>query len=56
MPKVDAYEQAVLADFEKGKLKSVASKSEFERFKAAARATAVEDRRVELESFDKSGS
>lgn len=48
MSKVDAYEQEVLSAFEKGVLKSVATKSELERFKAAARATAVKDRRVNI--------
>lgn len=48
MSKVDAYEQEVLSAFEKGVLKSVATKSELERFKAAARATAIKDRRVNI--------
>lgn len=48
MSKVDAYELEVLRGFEKGKLKSVATKSELERLKAAARATAIKDRRVNI--------
>ena len=48
MPKIDAYEEDVLAAFEKGKLASVATKAELARFKAAARATAVKDRRVNI--------
>jgi predicted DNA binding CopG/RHH family protein len=48
MPKVDSYEREILSSFEKGKLKSVATKSELEKFKAAARATAVKDRRVNI--------
>ena len=48
MPKTDAYEQEVIAAFEKGKLKSVASKGELAKFKAAARATAIKDRRVNI--------
>ena len=48
MTKVDAYEQEVLKAFESGKLKSVATKSELEKFKAAARATAIKDRRVNI--------
>ena len=48
MSKVDAYELKVLEFFEKGKLKSVATKSELERLKAAARATAIKDRRVNI--------
>ncbi len=48
MPNVDAYEREVLSGFEKGSLKSVATKSELEKFRAAARATAVKDRRVNI--------
>lgn len=48
MPKIDAYEHEVLAAFEKGKLKSVATKAELARLKAAARATAIKDRRVNI--------
>jgi predicted DNA binding CopG/RHH family protein len=48
MSKVDAYEQEVLTAFEKGVLKSVATKAELAKFKAAARATAVKDRRVNI--------
>lgn len=48
MSKVDAYELEILKAFEKGKLKSVATKGELEKFKAAARATAIKDRRVNI--------
>jgi predicted DNA binding CopG/RHH family protein len=48
MPKIDAYELEVLSAFEKGRLKSVATKSELAKFKAAARATAIKDRRVNI--------
>ena len=48
MPKIDAYEQEVLKAFENDKLKSVATKSELGKFKAAARATAIKDRRVNI--------
>lgn len=48
MPKIDAYEQEVLDAFEKGQLKSVATKAELVRLKAAARATAIKDRRVNI--------
>jgi predicted DNA binding CopG/RHH family protein len=48
MPKIDAYEQEVLDAFEKGKLKSVATKAELARLKAAARATGLKDRRVNI--------
>ena len=48
MKKLDAYEEEVLLAFEAGKLKSVASKSELAKFKAAARSTAVKDKRVNI--------
>jgi len=48
MPKIDAYEQEVLGAYEKGKLKSVATKAELAKLKAAARATAIKDRRVNI--------
>ena len=48
MPSVDTYEREVLSAFEKGSLKSVATKDELEKFRAAARATAVKDRRVNI--------
>ncbi len=48
MPKNDVYEKEVLGAYEKGQLKSVATKAELAKFKAAARATAVKDRRVNI--------
>jgi predicted DNA binding CopG/RHH family protein len=48
MSKVDAYELEVLTAFEKGKLKSVATKAELAKLKVAARATAIKDRRVNI--------
>jgi predicted DNA binding CopG/RHH family protein len=48
MPKIDNYELKVLAAYEKGKLKSVATKGELEKFREAARATAIKDRRVNI--------
>ena len=48
MPKTDAYELEILSAFEKGQLKSVATKAELAKFKAAARATAIKDRRVNI--------
>lgn len=48
MPKTDAYEADLLGAFDKGALKSVATKAELSRFKAAARATAVKDKRVNI--------
>ena len=48
MPKIDPYETELLAAYDKGALKSVATKSELSKFKAAARATAIKDRRVNI--------
>ena len=48
MPKTDAYEAELLSAFDKGALKSVATKAELSKFKAAARATAIKDRRVNI--------
>jgi len=48
MPNIDAYEEEVLVAFEKGTLDSVATKAELAKLKAAARATAVKDRRVNI--------
>lgn len=41
MPKIDACEHEVLTAFEKGQLKSVATKAELAKFKAAARHQAI---------------
>ena len=49
MPKIDNYESGILDAYEKGKLKSVAPKSELEKLREAARATAIKDRRVKDE-------
>ena len=48
MSNVDEYELQVLSAYEKGQLKSVATKGELAKFKAAARATAIKDRRVNI--------
>lgn len=48
MSRIDAHEAEVLKAFEAGKLKSVATKAELERLKAAARATSIKDRRVNI--------
>jgi predicted DNA binding CopG/RHH family protein len=48
MPKIDNYEREVLNSYERGKLKSVATKSGLAKLKAAARATAIKDRRVNI--------
>lgn len=48
MPKTDAYELEILRAFEEGKLQSVATKAELAKIRAAARATAIKDRRVNI--------
>src|SRR5918992_291346 len=48
MSRLDDSELEVLGAYEKGRLKSVATKSELARLKAAARATAIKDRRVNI--------
>lgn len=48
MPKTDPYEYDILAAYESGELKSVASKNELERIRSAARATAIKDKRVNI--------
>ncbi|MEY4121532.1 MAG: hypothetical protein RLZZ457_370 [Pseudomonadota bacterium] len=48
MKKLSADEDEVLSAYEAGKLKSVATKSELAKFKAAARSTAVKDKRVNI--------
>jgi predicted DNA binding CopG/RHH family protein len=48
MRKTDPYETELLAAYDKGLLTSVATKSELSKLKAAARATAIKDRRVNI--------
>jgi len=48
MPKIDDYELEIVDAHEKGQLKSVATKADLAKFKAAARATAIKDRRVNI--------
>jgi len=48
MPKSDPYERELLDAYEKGQLKSVATKVELAKFKLAARATGLKDRRVNI--------
>jgi predicted DNA binding CopG/RHH family protein len=48
LKQTDPYETELLSAFEKGALKSVATKAELARFRAAARATAIKDRRVNI--------
>ena len=42
------YEEELLAAYEAGKLKSVATRGELSKLRAAARATAIKDRRVNV--------
>jgi len=46
--KLDAYETDILKAFESGKMRSVATKAELAKFREAARATAIKDRRVNI--------
>jgi predicted DNA binding CopG/RHH family protein len=48
MSKLDPYELEVLEAYETGKLKSSTSKAELQRLRAAARATAIKDKRVNI--------
>jgi predicted DNA binding CopG/RHH family protein len=48
MRKLEPYERRVLDAFDKGELKSVATRTELAKFKAAARATAIKDRRINI--------
>jgi predicted DNA binding CopG/RHH family protein len=48
MNKLDAEEIDLLGAFERGELKSVATKVELAACKAAARATAIKDKRVNI--------
>ena len=48
MTSLDAYEADLLRAYEAGELKSVATKEELARLRAAARATATKDRRVNI--------
>lgn len=48
MPKPNPYESEVLEAYESGKLVSLGTKAELNRLKAAARATAIKDRRVNI--------
>lgn len=48
MPTIDINEEKILTAFGRGQLKSVATKSELAKFKAAARTTAIKDRRVNI--------
>lgn len=48
MPISDPYELEILTAYDKGELKSIANKAELSKFKAAARATAIKDKRVNI--------
>ena len=48
MSTADPYELEILASYEKGELKSVATKAELAKFKSGARATALKDKRVNI--------
>jgi len=48
MNKTESEDSDILRAYEKGQLKSVASKSEIAKFKAAARATGLKDRCVNI--------
>ena len=48
MKKLDVEEQSILNAYEAGALTSMASKAELAKFKAAARSTAVKDKRVNI--------
>lgn len=48
MPDLETEERELLDQFDRGLLKSVASKQELARLRAAARATGVKDKRVNI--------
>lgn len=48
MSKLDPYELDVLQAYESGKLKPTATKAELQKMRAAARATAIKDKRVNI--------
>jgi len=48
MSRLDPYETEILAAFEAGKLSPVGTKAELAKLRAAARATDIKDRRVNI--------
>jgi predicted DNA binding CopG/RHH family protein len=49
MKKLDALEQNILTDYEKGDLKSISSsKAQIRKYRGAARATFIKDRRINI--------
>ena len=48
MENIDPFEAEILESFEKGEFTSIATKTELEKFKFAARATAIKDKRINI--------
>lgn len=48
MPRSENYEDEVLSAYDRGELRSVATREELDRFRLAARATGIKDRRVNI--------
>jgi predicted DNA binding CopG/RHH family protein len=48
MIRLTKEEKSLVADFDKGEFRSIATKKELEAYRAAARATAIKDRRVNI--------
>jgi len=48
MRKIEGYELDILAAYGRGEFKSIATKAELAKFRAAARATAIEDSPMNL--------
>ena len=46
--KLDAYEREIHEAYEAGKIKPVVNKAELQRLRAAARVTAIKDRRINI--------
>ena len=46
--KLDKYEEEVLAAFESGALRPIATKEELEQFRESARATTTKDQRINI--------
>ena len=48
MKNIDSFEMEISESFERGEFTSIATKTELEKFKMAARATAIKDKRVNI--------
>lgn len=48
MENIDHFEADILDSFEKNEFQSIATKTELEKFKMAARATAIKDKRINI--------